>query len=366
VTWPSLGSGLTKTWCAFDLDNKQLDINNLEKLVSDPHLWDDPIEAQKLMKRLSQLKQEIETWNALDKKADELEDLLAISIQEEDYSLEDMLRSELTEIADELSNLEWAFSLTGEFDEKNAIIAIHAGAGGTESQDWAEMMLRMYLRWIEKKGYYGKILDISHGEEVGIKSVVFEANGRYAFGLLKGEAGVHRLVRISPFDASHSRHTSFALLEALPAVENEDAGGLVINPDEIKIEVFRSSGHGGQNVQKNATAVRIIHISTGIKVSVQNERSQYQNKEIALRILRARLIERKLKEQAEEKARLKGEHISPEWGNQIRSYVLHPYKMIKDHRTNHETTNANEVLDGDLDEFLHAFLINNIGERSKI
>ena len=363
--WLILGLGLTKAWCVFDLDNKQIEVKNLEKLTTDPHLWDDSIEAQKIMRRLSQLNQEIQTWSKLDKKVSELEGVLEISLEEEDYSLEEMVQSELTEIAEELSNLEWTFSLTGEYDEQDAIIAIHAGAGGTESQDWAEMMLRMYLRWIDNKGYSGKVLDISHGEEVGIKSVVLQANGRYAFGLLKGEAGVHRLVRISPFDASHSRHTSFALLEVLPAVETEDAGGLVIDPDEIKIEVFRSSGHGGQNVQKNATAVRIIHIPTGIKVSCQNERSQYQNKEIALRILRARLIEKKLKDQADEKARLKGEHISPEWGNQIRSYVLHPYKMVKDHRTNHETADANEVLDGNLDAFLHAFLINNIGGVNK-
>ena len=314
------------------------------------------------MKRLSQLKDEVDTWNDLDRKAAELEGLLDISIAVEDYSLDQTFQSEFQDIAAELSELEWSLALSSQYDELNAILAVHAGAGGTESQDWAEMLLRMYLRWAENRGLAGRVLDLSPGEEAGIKSAAIEISGRYAYGLLKGEAGVHRLVRISPFDASHSRHTSFALVETLPAVEGDEEAEADIRPEDLRIEVFRSSGHGGQNVQKNATAVRITHLPSGIKVSCQNERSQHQNREIAMRILKARLIERKLKEQAEERARLKGEHISPEWGNQIRSYVLHPYKMVKDHRTQFETSDASAVLNGNLDEFLKEYLFTRIGQ----
>ncbi len=320
------------------------------------------------MKRLAHLKEEVDTWRELNNGTAELEGLVEISIKEGDNSLDETFQGELDDISNRLATLERSLAFSGEHAERDAILAIHAGAGGTESQDWAEMLLRMYLRWAENpenKGYSGQVLDISSGEEAGIKSAVVEISGRNSYGLLKGEAGVHRLVRISPFDASHSRHTSFALVEVLPTVEEKGEVDVTIDSEDIKIEVFRSSGHGGQSVQKNATAVRLIHLPTGIRVSCQNERSQHQNKEIAMKILRARLIERRLKEQAEEKARLKGEHISPEWGNQIRSYVLHPYKMVKDHRTNYETSDANSVLDGNLDEFLQAYLFTTIGQNGK-
>ncbi len=312
------------------------------------------------MRRLTHLKQEVDTWKELESSASNLEELLALSIEEEDDSLRETFQAELEGIRRKLGGLEWNLVFSGEYDEGEAILAIHAGAGGTESQDWVQMLLRMYLRWAERRGYQAKVLDISPGDEAGLKSAVAEISGRYAYGYLKAEAGVHRLVRLSPFDASHSRHTSFALVEVLPAAEEKV--DVIINPDDLRIDVFRASGAGGQNVQKNATAVRIVHLPTGIRVSCQNERSQRQNKDIALKILRARLMELQLKEQSEERARLKGEHVSPEWGNQIRSYVLHPYKMVKDHRTNYETSDANSVLDGGLDELLEAYLHTTVGK----
>jgi peptide chain release factor 2 len=245
--------------------------------------------------------------------------------------------------------------LSGRYDRDPAILAIHAGAGGTDSQDWAAMLERMYLRWAERSGYATEILDITEGEEAGIKSVTMAVDGEYAFGYLRSEKGVHRLVRLSPFDAAHRRHTSFALVEVLPQVAMDEAE-IEIDPSDIKMDVYRSSGAGGQNVQKNATAVRITHIPTGIVVTCQNERSQTQNREFAMRILRARLLELKQAEKEEERAVLRGEYTKAEWGSQIRSYVLHPYQMVKDHRTEHESGNTQAVLDGSLDEFMEAYL----------
>ena len=234
------------------------------------------------------------------------------------------------------------------------MLAIHAGAGGTESQDWAQMLLRMYLRWAERRGYETDVIETSPGEEAGVKSVLIEVKGDYAYGYLRGERGVHRLVRISPFDASHSRHTSFALVEVMPVVES--SVDINISSDDIKVDVFRSSGPGGQHMQKTSSAVRITHLPTGLVVTCQNERSQLRNKETAMRVLRSRLLELELEKKTEEQIKLKGEHITAEWGNQIRSYVLHPYKMVKDHRTGYETSNPTAVLDGDLDELLKAYL----------
>jgi peptide chain release factor 2 len=245
--------------------------------------------------------------------------------------------------------------LSGKYDRDPAILAIHAGAGGTDSQDWAAMLERMYLRWAERSGYATEILDITEGEEAGIKSVTMAVDGEYAFGYLRSEKGVHRLVRLSPFDAAHRRHTSFALVEVLPQVAMDEAE-IEIDPSDIKMDVYRSSGAGGQNVQKNATAVRLTHIPTGIVVTCQNERSQTQNREFAMRILRARLLELKQAEKEEERAVLRGEYTKAEWGSQIRSYVLHPYQMVKDHRTEHESGNTQAVLDGSLDEFMEAYL----------
>ena len=245
--------------------------------------------------------------------------------------------------------------LSGKYDDGDALLAIHAGAGGTDSQDWAAMLERMYLRWAAARGFKAEILDQTDGEEAGLKSVTIAIDGKYAYGYLRSEKGVHRLVRLSPFDAAHRRHTSFALVEILPQVAMDDAE-IEINPNDIKIDVFRSSGAGGQNVQKNATAIRLTHLPTGIVVTCQNERSQLQNRENALRVLRARLFEMKRAEKDQEIAVLRGEYTKAEWGSQIRSYVLHPYQMVKDHRTEYETGNTQAVLDGDLDAFMEAYL----------
>lgn len=306
------------------------------------------------MRQISQLKEVVATWRNLEKRVVDLSTLVDISIAEKDRSLAEEIPQELESIEHRLEELEFELQLGGEYDRRGAMLAIHAGAGGTESQDWVQMLLRMYLRWAEKHGYESEIIESSPGEEAGIKSVLIEIKGDYAYGYLKGERGVHRLVRISPFDASHSRHTSFALVEVMPVVEsNVDIN---INPDDIKIDVFRSSGPGGQHMQKTSSAVRITHLPTGIVVSCQNERSQLRNKETALRVLRSRLLELELEKKAQEQAKLKGEHITAEWGNQIRSYVLHPYKMVKDHRTGYETSNPAAVLDGDLDTLLKTYL----------
>jgi peptide chain release factor 2 len=245
--------------------------------------------------------------------------------------------------------------LSGPYDHDDAILAIHAGAGGTDSQDWAAMLQRMYLRWAEKSGFKTEILDETEGEEAGTKSATIAVDGRYAYGYLRSEKGVHRLVRLSPFDSAHRRHTSFALVEVLPQASMDDAE-IEINPNDLKMDVFRSSGAGGQNVQKNATAVRLTHIPTGIVVTCQNERSQLQNRENAMRVLRARLLELKQAEKEQEIAVLRGEYTKAEWGSQIRSYVLHPYQMVKDHRTEYETGSTQAVLDGDLDGFMEAYL----------
>ena len=311
------------------------------------------------MRTLSRLKGEVEEWQGLDGQAGSIEELLSLALEEKDESILDTFVDETTQVAKKLETLEFKLVLSGEYDERNAIVAVHAGAGGVESQDWVRMLMRMYLRWAERRGFDADVLDVSSGEEAGVKSAVIQVSGAHAYGYMKGERGVHRLVRLSPFDADHARHTSFALLEVLP--EAEEGVDVTIDPNEVRIDVFRAGGAGGQNVQKNSTAVRITHLPTGITVRCQNERSQYQNKAIAMRILLARLVERDMKLRNEEVVRLKGEHISPEWGNQIRSYVLHPYRMVKDHRTGFETSDADAVLDGDVDGLINSYLTSTVG-----
>ena len=273
----------------------------------------------------------------------------------DDESMRGDLESEIASLESELETRSFTAMLSGPYDSDDALLAIHAGAGGTDSQDWAAMLMRMYLRWSEQHNYQTDVLDLTEGEEAGIKSTTISVNGGYAYGYLRSEKGVHRLVRLSPFDSAHRRHTSFALVEILPQVAF-DSPEVQIDPADLKIDVFRSSGAGGQNVQKNATAIRITHIPSGIVVTCQNERSQSQNREFAMRILRARLLEIKKAEKEEEIAVLRGEYTKAEWGSQIRSYVIHPYQMVKDHRTEHETGNTQAVLDGDLDEFMEAYL----------
>ena len=309
------------------------------------------------MKQLVDTRRIVEKWRNLEKSLNDASELLVLAA--EDNSLLPGVQTEIAQAASLVEQMEFELAFSGRYDDRNAILAIHAGAGGTESQDWTDMLLRMFLRWAEKRSYKTEILDISPGEEAGIKSVVISVSGDHAFGYLKSEHGVHRLVRLSPFNADHARHTSFALCEVIPEAQtNVD---VTVLPEDIKIEVYRSSGPGGQHMQKSSTAVRITHFPSGIVVASQGERSQLQNKSIAMKILEARLFEKELERQAEEKAKLKGTRIEAGWGNQIRSYVLHPYKMVKDHRTDFQSGNPDAVLNGDLDEFINAYLRSGFG-----
>ena len=312
------------------------------------------------MKRLAEVRQKVETWRGFEARLRELHELTELPGAAEEEALIADLRSDVEALAARLDQVEFELSFSGPYDERSAILAIHAGAGGVESMDWAQMLLRMYLRWAERRGYEADVLDMTLGEEAGVKSVTVEMAGPHAFGYLRSERGVHRLVRLSPFDSGHARHTSFALVEVMP----EAQGGVevVIDDDDLRIDVFRASGHGGQSVQKNATAVRITHLPTGLVVTCQDERSQHRNRSSAMKVLEARLLERELEKQAEEQARLKGEHVAAGWGNQIRSYVLHPYKMVKDHRTAFETSDAAAVLEGEIDDLVAAYLKHTMGE----
>jgi peptide chain release factor 2 len=302
------------------------------------------------MKKIAVLEGYIKEWTGLQAEIESLATLAEL----DDGSLTEEINQQVKLLEKTMEKKQIGLLLSGEYDQGNAILAIHAGAGGTDSQDWAGMLERMYLRWAENNGYKTEILDRTVGEEAGIKSVTISVIGNLAYGYLKSEKGTHRLVRLSPFDAAHRRHTSFALVELLPEIE--DNSEIIIRPEDIEIEVYKSSGAGGQNVQKNMTAVRIIHKETGLVVTCQNERSQSQNRESALKVLRSRLFELQQQAHAEEISDLKGEFKKAEWGNQIRSYVLHPYQMVKDHRTDYETGNTQAVLDGALDGFMEAYL----------
>lgn len=330
----------------------------MEQQTSQPDFWADQENAQQTMRHISRLKETVTTWRDLGKRVADLLSLVDLSLAEGDRSLEEEIPTEIEGIERALAELEFQLELGGEYDRRGVMLAVHAGAGGTESQDWAQILLRMYTRWAEKRGYRTEVIELSPGEEAGVKSALIEIGGDYAYGYLKGERGVHRLVRISPFDASHSRHTSFALVEVMPVVES--SVDITINPEDLKIDVFRSSGPGGQHMQKTSSAVRVTHLPTGTVVTCQNERSQLRNKETALRVLHSRLLELQLEKEAEGQAKLKGEHVTAGWGNQIRSYVLQPYKLVKDHRSGYETSNPTAVLDGDLDDLLKAYLASTV------
>jgi len=312
------------------------------------------------MRTLNAKKSLVESWRSIETEVRDLRDLVELAIADGDDSVEAEVGAELAVIMARFEQQETRLLLSGEYDDHNALCALHAGAGGTESQDWANMLLRMYMRWAELHGYETEILDSSEGDEAGIKSAYLNVRGDHAFGYLKGEHGVHRLVRLSPFDADHARHTSFALVEVLP--EADEQVDLVIPTDELKIETFKASGPGGQHMQKTSSAVRITHLPTGLVSACQSQRSQHQNKDVALKILYARLLELEKERHEQERAKLKGERIEAGWGNQIRSYVLHPYKMVKDHRTGHETSAAEAVLEGALDEFVNAYLRSKVGQ----
>jgi peptide chain release factor 2 len=312
------------------------------------------------MRRLAETRKTVEQWRGGEQKVIDITELISLVPDGEESSLDTEIRQEMEAIETKLDEMEFELSFSGEYDNRKAILSIHAGAGGVESQDWAEMLLRMYLHWAEEKKYKTEILDISPGEEAGIKSVVFEVSHEYAFGYLKSEHGVHRLVRLSPFDSDHARHTSFALVEVMP--ESGEDVDVNISADDLKVETFRASGPGGQNMQKTSSAVRLTHIPSGTVVSCQSERSQFQNKESAMKIMLSRLLNQELVKREEERAKLKGKRIVAGWSNQIRSYVLHPYKMVKDHRTDYQVGDAEGVLAGDLDGFINAYLRAGLGD----
>jgi peptide chain release factor 2 len=316
--------------------------------------------AQEAMQELANLKAEVERWQTLNNRVSDALVLLDLAEADEDEAMAAGIEAEAQAVEAALGRHEFELILSGPHDRDPAILALHAGAGGTDAQDFVEMLMRMYLRWAEQQGFRTEILDALRGQEAGFKSVTISVSGPYAYGYLAAERGVHRLVRLSPFDEAHRRHTSFVLVEAMPEISDDIE--IKLNPDDLKIDVFKASGAGGQHVQKNATAVRITHLPSGVVVSCQNERSQVQNKETALKILRGRLYDLEEKKLAEEQARLKGKHVSAGWGNQIRSYVLHPYHMIKDLRTGYETGNTAAVLDGDIQDFIEAYLQSTIGE----
>jgi len=324
-------------------------------LLAQPELWDDQARAADILRERGALLQALEEWQQRVKQVEDLEVLLDLAVEEEDQgALKEVIR-ELDRLEDTFRDWELRLLLGTEEDQKNAIITIHAGAGGTEAQDWAQILLRMYLRYSERKGFKTETIDLLPGDEAGVKSVIFTAGGPYAYGYFKSESGIHRLVRISPFDASGRRHTSFAAVQVLPEVDEKIQ--VEIQDKDLRIDTFRASGPGGQHVNKTSSAVRLTHLPTGLVVSSQAERSQHRNRELAMKVLRARLYDLEKRKREEKKQELQEAQKDIAWGSQIRSYVLQPYRLVKDHRTKHEEGNVDAVLDGDLDAFVEAFLL---------
>ena len=353
-------------WSVFDLPAAEREVARLEKASAAPEFWNNSTTAQTHMRRLAERRRFVETWRGLHQRLADAAAFQAMAAEEDAAAAADIVADidlDVAGIDRELAALAFELTFAGPYDDRNAILAVYAGAGGTESQDWTEMLQRMYLRWAERRDLHATLVDQTWGDEAGIKNATIEIEGRYAYGWLRGERGVHRLVRISPFDSAHARHTSFALVEVMPEVA--DAAEVSIKPDDLRLDNFRASGHGGQNVQKNSTAIRITHIPSGIVVSCQNERSLLRNKDRAMCVLESRLLEIEVQKRETERARLKGDHVEPGWGNQIRSYVLQPYKMVKDLRTGYETGDPDRVLDGDLDALMGAYLQSRIGEESE-
>lgn len=330
------------------------EIKELEKVSSVPDFWDDIENSQRILQKISFFKSRVRNYKKLEKLYEDAEILIDLAIEEKDLSLLDEARKNVELVQKELENQRLEILLNGEFDSKNAILTLHAGAGGTEAQDWVDMLYRMYCRWGERHNYKVKTLDYLDGDGAGLKSVVFSIEGINAYGYLKGEAGVHRLVRVSPFDSSGRRHTSFASLEVMPEIDDDVQ--VDISPEDVKMDVYRASGAGGQHINKTSSAVRLTHIPTGIVVACQNERSQHQNREVAMKMLKSKLMEIKEREHLEKIEDIKGVQKEIGWGSQIRSYVFMPYTMVKDHRTGFEMGNVNAVMDGDLDGFINAYL----------
>jgi peptide chain release factor 2 len=343
-----------KLWCVFDLANKAKQITNLEEESLAEDFWSDNRNAQAHMQQLNALREEVSTWEDIASQLNDLHGLAELLEEEPDESMQAEMVESVAELEKKVEQLEFALMLSGEHDARNAIMSIHAGSGGVDAQDWAEMLLRMYLRWAEKHKFKAEIYEYNEGEEAGIKSATVEITGRYAYGYLRSEAGTHRLIRLSRFDAAHRRHTSFARVEVIPDIE--DTIEITIRPEDLDIDTYRSTGAGGQHVNKTDSAVRIRHIPTGIVVTCQNERSQIQNREVAMKLLKARLYEREQKKREEEAARLKGEFVQADFGTQIRSVTVHPYNIVKDHRTNYESSDTEGYLAGDIDPFIHAYL----------
>lgn len=316
--------------------------------------WSDNRRAQTLMQQLNALRDEVSLWEGIDNQLRDLHGLAELLEEEPDEEMQAELEQSFRELEKEVEQQQFSLMLNGEHDERNAIMSIHAGSGGVDAQDWAEMLLRMYLRWAERHKFRTEIYDYSEGEEAGIKSATVEISGRYAYGYLRSEHGTHRLIRLSPFDAAHRRHTSFARVEVIPDIE--DSIDIVIRPEDLEIDTYRSTGAGGQHVNKTDSAVRMRHIPTGIVVTCQNERSQIQNREVALKILKARLYELEQKKREEEAAKLKGEYVQADFGSQIRTVTVHPYNIVKDHRTNYETSDTEGYLAGNIDPFIYAYL----------
>lgn len=329
-------------------------MKEIEFAMAEPDFWSDPERAKEKSKRLDDLNTELQRWEQISAACASLLETAEESDREGDHSLKADIEQQLGELKSQFDSLEFYILLSQPYDERNAIMAIHAGTGGVDAQDWAAMLLRMYLRYAERQGWLVKVIDESAGNEAGIKSVTFSVSGRYAYGHLKAEAGVHRLVRISPFDAEKMRHTSFALVEVLP--EFDELDDMPIDEKDLRIDTFLSSGHGGQSVNTTYSAVRIVHLPTGITVACQNERSQQQNRATALKILKAKLHLRSIQAQQREKQQLRGAYQEAAWGNQVRSYVLQPYTLVKDHRTKFEQTDVNAVLDGKITPFIENYL----------
>ncbi len=362
----SSSSATGSNWCGaiFDAPALRTRLEALEQQVGQPEFWGNPEEAQKVLQERKRLEQQVEADRRLQRYLDDLEAFFHLAEEVSDPQQLDQVLLELTEelcrAEEDVARLETETLLSGENDRLNAIVTIKPGAGGTESQDWAEMLLRMYLRWAERRGFRATVLDLTPGEEAGIKAATFRVEGENAYGLLAGESGVHRLVRISPFDKAARRHTSFASVFVIPEVD--DRIEIVIRPEDLRIDTFRASGHGGQHVNVTDSAVRITHLPTGIVVQCQNERSQHKNREMAMKVLRSRLYEYELEKRREEARRLEEQKPDISFGSQIRSYVLQPYRLVKDHRTGLEVGDVDAVLDGDLDAFIRAYLLHRKGQ----
>jgi peptide chain release factor 2 len=354
-----------KSRCIFDLATKKLDIDTIEQESLAPDFYADRKAAESQMRRLSRLRDEVNTWEALQSRLQELHELAQMLEASPDAALEAEIVAALAEIDQELEQQRFTLLLNGEHDASSALVSIHAGNGGTDAQDWVAMLQRAYMRWAESHGFLVEILDEMPGEEAGIKSTTFSVTGPYAYGYLRGEAGAHRLIRLSPFDAAHRRQTSFAKVEVMPDIGDEPIE-ITIRPEDIEVDTFRSTGKGGQHLNKTDSAVRMKHKPTGIVVTCQNERSQIQNRELALRVLKSRIYELQLEEREREQARLKGAHVEADFGNQIRTVTIHPYSLVKDHRTGAEQTDTTGYLNGDLDRFIEANLAAHASETARV